>query len=62
MISSPAVSGGTVYVGADNGHVYALKAATGAVKWDDDLSGLGASGFYGSPTVAGDDVHRGNKR
>jgi outer membrane protein assembly factor BamB len=31
--SSPAVSGGVVYVGSDDGKVYALDASTGAFKW-----------------------------
>jgi outer membrane protein assembly factor BamB len=31
--SSPAVVGGIVYVGADNGNVYALNASTGATVW-----------------------------
>ncbi len=31
--SSPAVAGGTVYVGSDDDNVYALDAATGHVRW-----------------------------
>ncbi|MGO9221628.1 MAG: PQQ-binding-like beta-propeller repeat protein [Streptosporangiaceae bacterium] len=30
---SPAVAAGTVYVGSDDGKVYALDAATGHVHW-----------------------------
>lgn len=30
---SPAVAGGVIYVGAGDYHVYALGAATGAVRW-----------------------------
>ena len=33
MYSSPAVVGGFVYIGSDDGHVYALNAATGAKIW-----------------------------
>ncbi len=32
-LSSPAVSGGLVYFGSGDGNVYALDAATGALKW-----------------------------
>ena len=32
-LSSPAISGGTVYFGSGDGNVYALDAATGALKW-----------------------------
>ncbi len=32
-LSSPAVSGGAVYFGSGDGNVYALDAATGALKW-----------------------------
>ncbi len=31
--SSPAISGGVVYVGSEDGNVYALDAATGNLKW-----------------------------
>ena len=31
--SSPAVANGVVYVGSDDGNVYALNAATGAELW-----------------------------
>jgi outer membrane protein assembly factor BamB len=33
VVSTPAVSGGTVYVGSADHFVYALKAADGSVKW-----------------------------
>jgi outer membrane protein assembly factor BamB len=33
FLSSPAVAGGVVYVGSGDQHVYALDAATGALKW-----------------------------
>jgi outer membrane protein assembly factor BamB len=33
FLSSPAVAGGTVYIGSGDQHVYALDAATGVLKW-----------------------------
>jgi hypothetical protein len=45
--SSPAVVNGVVYVGSDDGKLYALNAATGALKWSYPM-GDGIS----SPTVA----------
>jgi outer membrane protein assembly factor BamB len=33
FLSSPAVAAGTVYIGSGDQHVYALDAATGALKW-----------------------------
>lgn len=33
FLSSPAVAGGVVYIGSGDQHVYALDAATGALKW-----------------------------
>ena len=33
MESSPAVANGVVYVGSDDGNVYALNASTGAKLW-----------------------------
>ena len=33
FLSSPAVAGGAVYFGSGDGHVYAVDAATGALKW-----------------------------
>ena len=35
--ASPAVSGGVVVVGSDDGSVYALDAASGALLWTDAL-------------------------
>ena len=32
-ITDPAVAGGTIYIGSDNGQVYALDAATGKARW-----------------------------
>jgi eukaryotic-like serine/threonine-protein kinase len=33
IVSSPVVADGTVYVGSDDGHVYALDAASGQLRW-----------------------------
>lgn len=33
FLSSPAVAGGIVYFGSSDGHLYALDAATGALRW-----------------------------
>jgi hypothetical protein len=46
--STPAVAGGVVYVGSHTGNLYALDAATGALKWQAALGGEIAS----SPAVA----------
>ncbi len=51
--STPAVVNGILYAGSEDGHVYALQAANGQVKWNDDLSVLEPSGFDSSPAVAG---------
>ena len=48
--SSPAVSGGTVFVGARDGFLYALDAATGAERWRFDHK---VSWVNASPAVAG---------
>ena len=52
MVSSPAVSGGTVYVGSADRIVYALNAADGAVRWQYKTAGAVNS----SPAVAADTV------
>src|SRR5690349_16858950 len=53
--SSPAVVGGVVYIGSDDGHVYALKAATGARLWAYDTGAPVVS----SPAVSGNVVYVG---
>ena len=53
--SSPAVAGGVVYIGSDDGHVYALKAATGARLWAYDTGAPVVS----SPAVSGGVVYVG---
>jgi outer membrane protein assembly factor BamB len=50
--SSPALSpdGTTLYIHADDGHLYALTASSGSVKWTAAVSGFS----YAAPTVAPD--------
>jgi outer membrane protein assembly factor BamB len=48
VTSSPAEVNGVVYVGSDDGHVYALKAATGAKLWSFTTGNF----FNSSPAVA----------
>jgi len=55
-ISSPAVSGGYVYIGGGDGSVYCLNAQTGAVKWE---YGTG-SPVYSTPAVSGGYVYIGS--
>jgi outer membrane protein assembly factor BamB len=50
--SSPAVAGGTGYVGTDEGYVYAFNASTGATVWTGRVSEAGLSGpAVGNGTV-----------
>src|SRR5215210_965824 len=46
--SSPTVAGDAVYVGSDDGHLYALDAMTGAERWRFEVG----SDVYSSPAVA----------
>jgi outer membrane protein assembly factor BamB len=55
--SSPAVAGGMLYIGSDNGKVYALNATTGALKWGVATGGAVKS----SPAVAGNVVYVGSE-
>ena len=48
VISSPAVAGGTVYVGSSDGHIYAVDRATGAERWKFATRGP----VHSSPAVA----------
>ena len=56
LTSSPAVSGGVVYVGSADGNVYALNANTGAKLWGTATSG----GVNSSPTVVNGTVYVGS--
>lgn len=55
-LSSPAVADGTVYVGSGDGHVYALDAANGALRWKADTGEV----VHASPAVADGTVFVGN--
>ncbi len=55
-LSSPAVAGGTVYFGSGDGHVYALEAASGALRWKVDTGEV----VHASPAVADGTVFVGN--
>jgi outer membrane protein assembly factor BamB len=57
VYSSPAVVGGVVYVGSQNGNVYALSAATGAKVWSFQTDGSVSS----SPAVADGVVYVGSE-
>ena len=46
--SSPAVANGVLYVGSDDGHLYALNPATGALDWSQTLDQY----VFSSPAVA----------
>ena len=48
VISSPAVAGGTVYVGSSDGNIYAVDRATGAQRWKFATKGP----VHSSPAVA----------
>ena len=55
--SSPAVYGGIVYVGSDDGYLYAINVATGALKWKSPTAG---KIYYSSPAVSGTTVYVGS--
>jgi outer membrane protein assembly factor BamB len=48
-LSSPAVSNGMVYFGSGDSHMYALDAATGALRW----KGRAGDVIHSSPAIAG---------
>jgi outer membrane protein assembly factor BamB len=54
--SSPAVVGGVVYIGSNDGYLYALNATTGALKWKRNVGGVD----YSSPAVADGVVYVGS--
>jgi outer membrane protein assembly factor BamB len=47
--SSPAISGGRVFVGSSDGKLYVLDAATGAKKWEYEVG----DALTASPAIAG---------
>ena len=55
-LSSPAVADGTVYFGSGDGHVYAVDAATGALKWKYKTGDV----VHSSPAVSGGVVYAGS--
>ncbi|HEX4682917.1 MAG TPA: PQQ-binding-like beta-propeller repeat protein [Gemmatimonadaceae bacterium] len=55
--SSPAVAGGTVFVGARDGFLYAVDARTGKLRWTYDHK---VSWINSSPAVVGDVVYAGS--
>ena len=54
--SSAAIEDGTVYLGADNGYLYALDLKTGKEKWKQVTDGM----IESSPLVLGDYVYVGS--
>lgn len=52
IVSSPAVSGGVVYVGSADGGLYAVEATTGKLRWRFDAHG----DVNSSPAISGDHV------
>ena len=54
--SSPAVTNGVVYIGSDDGEVYALNASTGALLW----TYTAGAGIFSSPAVASGMVYVGS--
>jgi outer membrane protein assembly factor BamB len=56
FLSSPAVSGGTVYIGSGDHNVYALDAATGALRWKFATGNV----VHASPAVSGGTVFVGS--
>lgn len=53
VVSSPVIRDGVLYIGSDDGCLYALDQATGAVKWKAETGGPVRS----TPAVAGDAVY-----
>jgi outer membrane protein assembly factor BamB len=56
VISRPAVTDGTVYIGSEDGSVYALNASTGQVQWSHPTGGS----VLGSPSVTAGSVYIGS--
>jgi eukaryotic-like serine/threonine-protein kinase len=56
FLSSPAVDQGKVYFGSSDGHVYALDAATGALRWSFATGDI----VHASPTIAGNVLYIGS--
>lgn len=56
FLSSPAIVGGVVYIGSGDGHVYAVDAATGALRWKFKTGDV----VHASPAVANGTVYIGS--
>lgn len=56
LLSSPAVDGGSVYVGSGDGHIYALDAQAGTLKWKFATGNV----VHASPAVANGTVYVGS--
>ncbi|MCK4590628.1 MAG: PQQ-binding-like beta-propeller repeat protein, partial [Candidatus Latescibacteria bacterium] len=54
--SSPAVSGGVVYIGSQDNYVYAIEASTGSLKWEYKTG----DAVYASPAISGGVVYVGS--
>jgi outer membrane protein assembly factor BamB len=54
VTATPTVGNGLVYVSSWNGKVYAIKAATGVVKWRYDTMSVGILGSQSTPTLTAD--------
>jgi hypothetical protein len=51
VVSSPAIAGGVVYVGSNDGYLYALDLATGARRWRTSLGGGVSSAWCTRPAA-----------
>jgi eukaryotic-like serine/threonine-protein kinase len=59
ILSSPAVSGGVVYIGSRDSHLYAVDAAKGTLRWVFDYEKEGMTWAISSPAVSGQVVYTG---
>ena len=59
VVTSPAVAGGTAYVGSDDGYVYAVDTGSGEQKWRFYV-GRGYWGVQSSPVLSGGAVYFGS--
>jgi outer membrane protein assembly factor BamB len=59
ILSSPAVSDGVVYIGSRDAHLYAVDAATGALRWAYDYENDDMTWAISSPAVRDQSVYMG---
>ena len=57
VYSSPAISGGVVYVGSEDNYIYALDATNGTLRWKFKTG----YSVYSSPAISGGVVYAGNE-